>query len=119
MPEPAEKHRFVTATDRAQVVCHESDLTDQRPKDHAAQKRVIGRQHALIPAGQPRPHRRVQIGRFRIVIGICQICIMVMGQMRIAKVDIRHEEVERGENKRLPRPTPCERMAMQNLMLQR
>ncbi len=109
----------VAAEDRPRIAPHDREDRDRGAERHAAEKRVVGPQKQAQPARQPRPDRRVEIVRFRVVIGVGQALVPVMREMQVAKPAIGKEEPDRHEDQRLVELSGPERMAVQHLVLER
>jgi hypothetical protein len=71
------------------------------------------------PSAAASPDRRIEVVRLRVLVGVGQARIHVMGQMRVAEPQIRDHEVERAEDQHLAQAPFVERVAMGDLMLQR
>ncbi len=104
---------------RPDIGAQKTDKPDCRTKQHAPQKRVVDHQQALQPTWLPRPDLRVEVIGFRIVIGVGQVAVLMMGQMQVAKPAIGHQKAEAGKSDHLVDKLVAKRMAMDHFVGQR
>lgn len=116
MQQPAARDDGVAHTPLAE---QKHDRPDGRADDQASREGVVPCQEHLNNMREPMPRLRVKEIGFGIIVRIGQRCIIVMRQMRCLEPRIRNDQDQRRPDQRIVQACVSERMAMDNLMLQR
>ena len=92
MQPPGQPDPRVARPHRAKILDDQRVNPDGRTNRHAPQQGIVEPPRLLLPCRKAVPDFRVQIIRFRVVIGIGQNRVMVMRKMQILEPDIGDEQ---------------------------
>ena len=96
----------------------EADRSDAGAHDHAAGERVVEGVELLQRRRQRRPVIGQKVVGFGIELRICQMLVIVVGEMQLAIAPIGEPQARIDRNQQLVEQPVAGRMAMQSFMLQ-
>ena len=119
MQQPACKNAAVTFQDLRRVAFHEHDLPNGRPQNDPPKERVIDRQKRLAHKAQLAPGLWIHVVTFRIIIGIGQLGILMVIQMRVFEAQIGNEDAKDRKNRRFAEQLTAKWVPMHHFVRQR